>query len=595
MKHTLFIFLLAAFCFLPCMAWADQVNVTAATMPAPKISSKLKFDKPGYYLGENIYAQYGVTNLGDAPVKIFVGGYGDGEPREDAYKLVAFDAAGKAMPDPYSHMQGFGGVPMGKETIDPGKTCWHSVQLLEYCDITQPGRYTVRMYHHTGWGGEAADLTKSPITDPSVAEATLTLLMPTSAQAGQIISQVERMPADQQMPDFGLITPMANISALHFPVYRPMLSNAMNADWRFIEGIIAMPSVDATRVLLRLAGEGRKSAMQALNERLPHKDGVSIGGIRRDWPARTWDDTLNPSAKTLAWTLLAKPDAAYIACGAGIIQYLGDGDDLPRFLLLMNRDISAMQHNEQAMRPDESVFIAGQTLTTTGEILVSRGAALPSVPRDPASAILVMSAIGKRTNFRPAGWLQIVRWMLQHPIPLVRASALNYMPIPLDPELLVPVLALQNDCAPGVQEALCWLASRLKDPRFGEVALEVLRSTTDFAQIDMAHQAAVDCAVPKDRWLEVCINRLDEPRIEQSMLQQIYTIIDCQGFGVQDMDQTNPNKKLKHSWLAFLNSNRAAIRAGKIFSLGQPQLTPDLIPHGVFLTRADGSQWPASP
>src|SRR6476660_6489959 len=71
--------------------------------PAARYQARvtLTFPAARYYLGEPIWAEYRVTNLGTVPFPATRGGDYRGAPRHIRFQVTATDAAGRACLDPH--------------------------------------------------------------------------------------------------------------------------------------------------------------------------------------------------------------------------------------------------------------------------------------------------------------------------------------------------------------------------------------------------------------------------------------------------------------------------------------------------------------
>ena len=90
---------------------------------------ELVLDKQEYFLGENILLHYGVSNQGMELFRVNAGGDYRGAPRHLRFKVVATDAEGKLVEDPYPSIMYRGGLSSGK-TLQPGETWWQSLPLM---------------------------------------------------------------------------------------------------------------------------------------------------------------------------------------------------------------------------------------------------------------------------------------------------------------------------------------------------------------------------------------------------------------------------------------------------------------------------------
>ncbi|KKL24371.1 hypothetical protein LCGC14_2415990, partial [marine sediment metagenome] len=168
----------------------DNAN-PSARRKADKDGVKLQLvlDKDEFFLGENVLLHYRISNGGDAPFTIDMGGDGrtPGANRPLRFKVVATDARGKAVEDPFPAPMNMGGHG-GPRKLKPGEVFWESLALMRYCDFQKPGTYTVRVYHDLGWDGALSyrnllknALPAGPVTAP-IAEIRIKLIMPAEAQ-----------------------------------------------------------------------------------------------------------------------------------------------------------------------------------------------------------------------------------------------------------------------------------------------------------------------------------------------------------------------------------------------------------------------------
>jgi len=567
--------------------------------PSKDVKVVLVFDQHSYFLGENILAHYELINTGKTPVVISMVGDYRGAPRALRFKVIATSADGRVVEDPYPQVTCMGGMG-GNPTVEPGKTWWESLQLLQYCDFTRPGTYTVHVYHDLGWDPEPNEL-KNALPQGAhlapIAEGKLTLVMPTPAQAREVLRRMQKLPPDNGGTWGERRKPFADYTVLRQPVYLPLLLPAAErGEKQALDGIASISTPEATRALIRLAGskhaEIADAALEDLLQRLPSSERSWDEQTRRRLSQRAWRAEMAPAVRTLGWQLLAADDRPHLIHGAAILRSLGTKDDLPRFLQVFDRVLTAMKDDpveQQAyLRPEN----ACDWLLATGEMLLKRGAAPPATPHTPAEAALFISAVHQRADFRPAGWQQATEKMLQHPIPFIRATTVQRLPLPLEAPFIPLVAHLLHDASPYVQGEACNLAMKAKAPEFGEDLLAVLRTAHNKWVLDAARYAADACGVTTDRWLEVCITRLDEPAVTEEMFELLLGIITTEnGTGGAEITPATA-ATLKQRWQAFLATHRAEIRAGKHYPIAQPPLTADLFPPGYRFYLRGGGQWP---
>jgi len=196
-------------------------------------------------------------------------------------------------------------------------------------------------------------------------------------------------------------------------------------------------------------------------------------------------------------------------------------------------------------------------------------------------------------DIRPQGWQTMAQELLAYPIPFVRATALKKLPLPLDPAFVPAVKWLMTDQSDRVAGAACELASECKEPELGEPALAMLRGTTNEWLVRAAVNAARASRVTRDRWMECCIARLDEPGMTAIMYEQLLGVISNHGRSQSGEITPESAAKLKVRWQAFVEANRTALRGDTHFAPGEPPVTVDLLAPGTTLMRDDGTDWPA--
>ena len=551
------------------------VNETAA------VQARLVFDQPSFFLGENVLAHFALTNTGKAPASISYGGDYRGAPRSLRFKVTATDEKGNTAPDPYVSTSHMGGLCWSHE-IKPGETCWLSVPLTRYCDFERPGVYTVRVSHDLGW------------EQPPVAEGKLTLTMPTPAQAQAVVERMLKLPKDTGGTFGERRKPFADLSALHYPVYLPALAKLARAgNEEAVEGIANTLVPDAIRLLVELAPVS-PAARGALRWRTPNPN---KGGFWQHWSQRrvtpeAWDDRYRPKVLAAGWELMAKPVPEEVTDGAHLIACQGGNEELPRLLKEFDRILVGKQHDPVEQNAYLSPLTAGGGALHAVQALCTPDAPLPAAPKTAAERLFVLCAVKQYPDVRPQGWQAAAQALLADPIPFVRATALKKLPLPLDPAFMPAVKRLMTDNSDRVAGAACELASHCKELELGEPALQLLRQTKNEWLVRAAVNAATASGVTRDRWMECCIARLDEPEMTAIMYEQLLEVISSHGRS-QDGEITFASAaKLKASWQVFVEANRATLRGDTRFAPGEPPVTADLLDPGTTLRRDDGTDWP---
>lgn len=141
-------------------------------------------------LGESVVLNFEITNTSDAPVEITTGGDYREAPRPLRFKVLAFDAKGKLVADPYGKTTHQGGR-QETQTLAVGEKASIPFPLARYCAFQTSGVYTLRVYHDLGWDDplppETNELPKGKHRAP-IAEAQITFAFPTRLEAKQLVS-----------------------------------------------------------------------------------------------------------------------------------------------------------------------------------------------------------------------------------------------------------------------------------------------------------------------------------------------------------------------------------------------------------------------
>jgi hypothetical protein len=142
-----------------------------------------------------------------------------------------------------------------------------------------------------------------------------------------------------------------------------------------------------------------------------------------------------------------------------------------------------------------------------------------------------------------------------------------------------------------VLRAACEYAGRLRDPALKPAVLKVVASARENFTINAANSAAVALGA-KAEACEIWIDRLDEPRIWPAM-SFLATIVKYPGHGTGANTNVEAEEiaALKRRWQEFLPLHRERIASGRLFEIGDPELTPDLFGRIFHFGTKDGA-WP---
>jgi hypothetical protein len=571
-----------------------------ANDPRNKVRVRLHLDKTEWLVGESVMVRFEIKNEGEQPANIEMGGDHRTNPqRHLRFKVVAFDETGDLVDDPYPDRWCMGGIG-GPGPLKPGESFWEGIPLWRHCAITRPGTYTIRVYHDLGWDGDGfgnTDATHLPLKShfAPVVEAKITFREPDEAQARAVLTDILSSPPTdgrvwgERANSFGEVTSMRSL------VYLPLIRERVHlGDESAIEALGTMPFPEATRELVELATQGspslRRRAVELLVQRLPN--GSPYWGTRR-WLARhSWRDEYREPALAIGWRLLAKNDRESISTGADIVAAIGGPSDLPRMITLVDRVLEDFRDDpveqEKYPRPANA---SGKVIAAASQLL-SRGAAPPRQSTSAGTGLMMLVAVARDNTFRPDNWLPQTRGLLAHPIPYVRATALENLPTPVPAEFHDLLIDGLEDPFLPVQTAACHQLGKLKLPAAAEPLARLLESARDEWLINAVYDAASNCGLPRDRLTEICVERLSDRTQSPTFFRLLIKVLDTRGGCSESQVDWSVAPKLQKEWRKLLESERARIAAGEQLPADEPPVTHALFPRGFSITRNDGSNWP---
>jgi hypothetical protein len=567
----------------------------------------LELDKQEYFLGENVVLHWRIRNTGDEPFKFDFGGDGRTPIAKRAirFKIEAVDAAGNAALDPYPNPMNMGGWG-GPVSLDSGEDYWDDLQLMRYRELTKSGTYKIHVYHDLGqdkgrgWPSipDPSDIPPEP-RNGLLATTTLRFVMPTDEQARQVVKTILALPDDPNRTMGKRGVPFADFELLRYPVYLPNMKElAQQGDVRGLKAIGAMAFPEATAALLELMKSSNPAiatkAGDLVIRRTPNKfeRGPSRGAYL---VKRSWTDELKREALQPAWKLLAGNDREEIIQGASLIQALGTKDDLPALIQVMDRVLVLFKDHPIEQNAYLRPATASGRLADACQELIRRGAEPSTTAATSGQAMAFLTGLGLNQSFRPVGWRESVRALLQRDIPVLRALSLQNIPLPLDDAAIPLVARAIKDNSEAVQGAACDLAFKAKLKAFGDPLIDVLKMTENDWLLRGAFRAATECGVDNDRRLEICVGRLrpntnDRNMVLLSLLADGSIEHHSSGAnGIDDWAKILPD--IQNAWLKFIASNRQALREGKRLGFSEPSLDPLMFPPGYTLSEA-GRHWP---
>jgi hypothetical protein len=586
------------------------------------VEIKLVADKEKYFLGENILLHYEVKNTGTEPIMVELGGDYRGAPRHARFHVAATDQDGRKMDDPTPDPQNFGGLG-GGVIIKPSESLFESVPIMRYRLFDEPGKYTIRIAHDLGWGGRSFGPEREaiPDDDPRWASMEIELVMPTPEEAEQIVQTMLQSP-DQGGTMGKKHEPYGDFTCLRYPVYLPILQRlANNSELRAFDGMSGIPTVEATLALVTYLRNADSTtadaAVAALLKRMPIAS-TTLEKQRRQWNPgqydrqqelvnQCWSDEFaEPILIYIRKILESTPDDGMrdrrMEAAARLFSSVAPPDEMPTVIKALDRMLERTEEVEQ-----ESPLYGGiiPHLQWAVQGILSRGAKVPEHPNSPGEITVYLEALGRNVHNmtpkedRPAlpsdfdGYAQ--QW-IDHPISYVQRLTIEALPSPCPAWAIEPLSVRLDDRDLGVQYAAINAVGRSGDTSFGPALLRLVREADDQWIVGAAGEAATKLEMPRDEVLLAWAERLDRMEHDDNFrtLTKLAEVIEHQGCS-GNSNGPKPTRAeqaaLKNRWIKLITEHGDAIRDGKVFKVGDPEITPDLIPP-YFSIGVASNDWP---
>lgn len=556
----------------------------------------LSLDKKEYFLGENILLHYCLENASTTPFPIQSDMDMDSPSRrQSSFTVIAQGDDGKAVEDPCHAECGTGPGLDASAVLKPGEKHCESLQLIRFCRFEKPGVYTIRVVRDLGW--RLTGQQKFP-----AGQIKIKLVMPTPEQARRVVETMYKLP---KKPGAGMgqtWAPFADFGALCHPVYLPILREHLErADADALAAVAEMPTPESTEAIIALlAHPNRGFAVEAalrLVERLPDaKESVWARPFadEEQWlVSRAWRPEFTPRVLAHARTFLASRDDEALTVAAAIVRSLGGKGDLAPVVAALD-DAVPRSHGlwrEVASCP----VLTGPCpeLLEAAEVLAVRGAPIPGDPRSPGQKVAFLAALGRKAGFRPKGWEAVAATLIKDRELFIRQTAILSAPRPLPKPLLALLPTLIADPSPIISIAACTVATQTKAPELRQPILDVLANASSGHHLSIARDAAFAQGIPVEA-LDALASRIANTEIGWICFRLVATaVVQSSGDGfVQGASSEKVAVDTRTRWQKFLKRHREAIRAGRKFKPGDPELAPDLIPPHFRFTLPDGRQWP---
>jgi hypothetical protein len=587
------------------------------------VEIKLAADKETFLLGENVLLHYEVKNTGDEPIMVELGGDSRGSPRQIRFRVIATDEAGKVMEDPTPDPQNFGG-PIGRRFINPGETLVESVPILRYRLFDNPGKYTICIAHDLGWSESRFEHEDEPFADDDArwANTQIELVMPSPEEAEQIVQTMLQSP-DQGAEMGKKREPYGDFDCLRYPVYLPILQRlANNGELRAFEGMAGIPTVEATLAMVTYLSDADSktadAAVAALLKRVPIAS-TTLQKQRRQWNPGQYDhqqklvkqswrgEFAEPITIYTRKVLATTPDDGMrgnrMEAAARLFESVAPPDEMPTIIKALDRMLDRTENVEKETPLYHGVI---PNLQWAAQGILARGGKVPEHPKSPGEIAVYLEALGRgRYNMTPKEDLPALppefdgyaREWIDHPISYVQRHTIESLQSRCPEWAIEPLRTRLDDRDLGVQYAAVNAVSGTGDKSFGPALLKLVREADDQWVVGAASEAATKLEMPRDEVLLAWAERLDRTDFDNKYraLNQLVTLIKHQGSS-GNSNGAPPTKAeqaaLKDRWTKLITEHREKISDGKVFTVTDPEITPELIP-SYFSIGVANSDWPA--
>ena len=553
---------------------------------------RLEFVRPEFFLGENVVFHFILENTGPQEFSCSTGGDYRGASRSLRFQVTATDETGHMVEDPDPDQFCMGGIG-GARKLKPGENSSFDLALARYCDIVQPGRYTIRAKHDFGW-------TEAERKWP-VGEAVVKFRLPTTAEAEHILTDLEQQPPDK-----------ANYGCLRQPVFlESLLRRARAGNPRALEGIGSIPTPAATAALIELASAADTNlaltAALTLNRRLPDPEftGQLPGRScfrtnalksRQRLAAQAWEPKFAGAVRAVADKFLARGDARAIDCGAFMIEAVGTTNEAPAVLAALNRTLESLVNPRR--EPKDNILNDPQPVPELRRALLSlqmRGFALGKGLSGQAQFFAYFTMLEGAPLPRPADWLQLLEVFGDNCRYPVREAAVRSIPQPVSAECFPFIRQRLTDQDLGVSRVACDWAGKSGQREFLKPLLEIIATENHKWLVAQACQAAFELGGGFDL-LTTCADRLSDEHLQSVALDCLQSVLEgLPGSSSGRTDLTRAERlALRRHWQEFLAAHAAELRQGKKFKIGDPAVKPELFGRAKAWQMPDGRYWPMS-
>jgi len=604
-------FILAGLCLiafvelLPCGESFDMPTESGEQFVPSGAKLAIAFDRKEYMLGENVLLQFSLENTGKKPFEANFGGDYRGADRYLRFKVTAMDEHGHLVPEADPNPNYFGGLSRSSKVM-AGEKLVISLPLMRYCQIDEPGRYTIRATHDLGW---QAGVAKIP-----VAETSITFRMPDANEAEQIVCQMEKLPDVERSEEFGKKSAdFADFRCLRYSVYlEPLLRRAKAGDMRALEGIGYSPSPEAASALIDLANQpDRKVSTDAalyLCERLPnrkvqvklpphHSFKLHNDAVRERLGSHGWVASLTDKVRELAHKVLVSPDVDGVRCGAFMIEAIGTPEDAPALFSALNQAAELpVAINARRLPTDDILDFPDPLpeLLRAALTLYERGCDPEKYLSGHGQLLAYFSHWQKESPSRPQEWLELVDVFGQDATYPVREAALKSIPLPLPDSCIKFVNRGFDDQDLGVCMAACTIAGKSGRKEFLKRLIQIIATENNEWVLRAASDSALALGGGHDL-LATWADRVGDQDIYDVALDYLQTVLEGLPGGYSGRTDLTRAERLaiRDAWKRFLTDHAEEIRSGKKFKYSASAVSSKLFGRARTWILPNGNEWPA--
>ena len=539
----------------------------------------IEAEKKQYFIGEEIYINHVLENVGKVSFEYNKGGDYRGATRHLSYHIEAVHEDGTEMPDPDPNQMCFGGLSSTMK-LAPGQKDTERLDLLAYRRLDRPGKYRIS-------AGEGS------------VPATIELVVPTPEQAKKLVEELLAKGDPDGINERGEIRAFGR---LNHPIYLSIMTElAKSGSSSALLALGQTPDPQATKTIIELLDRPdlpfESKVQEALYLRMPDPvldkklskrnffdvENVNARSYLRD---KSWRPEFAADVRKHARKCLARRDEANMFRGAFMLSCVGTAEDLPEFIAAF--DFAVKDGQRKPIDKDRYPRAPGACaeFVRAAQMFVDRGVPVTAKPKTSGEKILFVEKLQRDKTFRPSDWETTFIAILKDEMDFVRAVALNCCPRPLSDSIKKTLPDLIRDSNVDVQIAALNLVKDNPLPECKTAVLEVCKQAEEEWLRHAVNNAAYQLC-DRLEYIELNVGLIDDPKKAKSAIESLTFILSySSGSYGTDVDTPEKRKKCKAAWVKFIAANREKLKAEALFSLKDPIPIEELFP-GIKFTGRD--------